>query len=137
MAVLHISAIRDAYNKGEYSVYHYANFQEMPNLTKLPSDYVFDEDLSVKRNREMVEEYNQNIDRQRTAKREKQAELDRQLTEDVVNYIKEYYNLTDRQARLVESWTYQEKHACMCDYFSSIDTFAEFADDLVSIKDEE
>ena len=129
---LHISEIRDDYDNGKYSISHYSEFSELLHLNKLPSDHVFDEELSVKRNREMVEEYNNDIENKRMLKREKQSELDKQLTEDVVNYIKEYYDLNDRQARLVEGWTYREKHAFMCDYFSSIDTFAEFADILVN-----
>ena len=129
---LHISEIRDDYDNGKYSISHYSEFSELLHLNKLPSDHVFDEELSVKRNREMVEEYNNDIENKRMLKREKQSELDKQLTEDVVNYIKEYYDLNDRQARLVEGWTYRETHAFMCDYFSSIDTFAEFADILVN-----
>lgn len=133
---LHISDIRDNYDKGLYSVSHYAEFKDMLDLVKLPSNHVFDEELSVKRNREMVEEYNQDIENKRKIKLEKQTELDKQLTDDVVEYIKEYYELTDRQARIVEGWVYREKHAFMCDYFSSIDTFAELADLLVNIEAE-
>lgn len=132
MAALYISDIRDNYNKGVYSVSHYAEFKDMLNLVKLPANHVFDEELSVRRNREMVEEYNQDIENKRNLKREKQAELDKKLTDDVVEYIREYYELTERQARIVEGWVYREKHAFMEDYFSSIDSFAELADILVN-----
>ena len=134
---LHIDDIRDNYNNGKYSISHYSEFSELLHLNKLPSDHVFDEDLSVKRNREMVEEYNKDIENKRILKREKQLELDKKLTEDVVDYIKEYYNLSDKQARIVESRVYSEYHSCMCDYFSYIDIFAEFADDLVNQVEEE
>lgn len=126
MAALHIENIRDNFNKGNYTV------RLQSSVHKVAPDYVFDENLSVRRNRELVKEHNQKVDEQRAFRLTKQAELDKQLTEDVVDYIKEYYELDDRQARMVERWVYQEKHSFMCDYFSSIDTFAEFAEDLIN-----
>jgi 5'(3')-deoxyribonucleotidase len=130
---LHISDIQKNYNDGKYSISYYSEFQELLNLTKLSKDHVFDENLSVKRNREMVEEHNDKIEQLRKAKREKQADLDRQLTEDVVTYLTESYNLTSAQARLVELLAYNEKHHCMHDYFIFVDSLGEFADDLLTI----
>jgi hypothetical protein len=129
---LHISDIREWYDLGKYR----AKFDD-ELIKKLPPDYVFDENLSVKRNREMVVEHNAKVDMQRAERSTKQAELDRKLTSDVVSYIKEYYDLNERQAQMVESWVYREKHAFMSDYFANIDTFAEFAYDLLNINDEE
>ena len=130
---LDINEIRENYNNGKYSISHYSEFQELIKLTKFPRDHVFDENLSVKRNREMVEEHNDKIEQLRKVKREKQADLDRQLTEDVVAYLIDSYNLTSAQARLVELWAYNEKHHCMHDYFIFVDSLAEFADDLLTI----
>jgi hypothetical protein len=130
--VLHIDEIREDYNKGLYKYKGPIGHDKM----YLPVDYVFDENLSVKRNREMVKEHNDEVERAKLVAREKQAELDRKLTEDVVAYIREYYDLDDRQAHIVEGFVYREKHSFMCDYFSSVDTFAEFADMLVNPSEE-
>lgn len=130
---LHISDIRDFYDKGQYTYRDSA--VDAATLKRLPEDYVFDEDLSVKRNRELVAEHNKKIEDYFKNKAEKQAELDKKLTNDVVEYIKEYYELTDKQARIVQAWVYREHHSFMCDYFSYIDTFAEFADDLINYAD--
>ena len=124
-----ISDIRELYEKGHYT---YKDTENAGAIHKLPEDYVFDEELSVKRNREMVIEHNHKVDEIRTRRRQKQGELDKELKEDVITYIKENYDLTDQQARTVESWVYREHHAFMCDYFSYIDTFADFADDLIN-----
>jgi len=133
-----IEDIRKDYDTGKYSVgYHYPGEFTEEILTRLPENYVFDEELSVKRNREMVEEHNQRVEEARALKRQKQLELNEKLTEDVVEYILENYNLTNKQARIVERWVYREKHSFMCDYFSYIDTFAEFADDIVNQVEEE
>lgn len=119
-----ISEIRDRYNSGYYT--YRVNIP-----TKVPADHVFDEELSVRRNRELVAEHNDKVEAMKREERQKQQELYSQLTNDVVAYIMEAYGLSLRQAREVESFTYQEKHAFMCDYFSFIDTFADFAESIL------
>lgn len=131
MSVLQINEIRAAYENGQYTYKDPA----IQDKRRLPADYVFDENLSVKRNREMVIEHNDQVEHFKRVKQAKQAELDRKLTEDVVAYIVDAYGLTEAQARIVEMFVYREKHSFMCDYFSYIDTFAEFADDVINIKE--
>lgn len=128
MSVLQIDEIRTAYENGQYT------YKEIDSQDKrcLPTDYIFDENLSVKRNREMVIEHNDQVKHFKQVKQAKQAELNRKLTEDVVAYIVDAYGLTEAQARTVEHFVYSEHHAFMCDYFSYIDTFADFADDLIN-----
>lgn len=130
---MEINKIRSKYNNGDYTLSKdYA--KEM--FSRVPLNHVFDENLSVKRNRELVIEHNQRVSQLQKERQEKQAELSRQLSEDVVNYIIENYSLTKTQAQKVESYVYQEKHAFMCDYFAYIDTFADFAEDLVHLEDD-
>ena len=134
---LHITDIQENYDTGKYSVgYNYPGEFPEDAMKRLPVDHVFDEDLSVRRNREMVIEHNDRVEQLKRIKRDRQIDLDKKLTEDVVNYIIENYELTSAQARLVELWVYNEKHHCMCDYFANIDTFAEFAEDLLDLKEE-
>jgi collagenase-like PrtC family protease len=109
--------------------------EEIDRYLADPENYVFDENLTVKQNREMVIKHNDEVEHLKRVKQSRQADLDRQLTEDVVAYIKENYDLTEAQARIVEMFVYREKHSFMCDYFSYIDTFAEFADDIANIKE--
>ena len=128
--MLHIDDIRKLYEQGHYTF----KLPENADMKTLPADYIFDEDLFVRHNLELVEEHNSKVEDLKRRKRAGQEDLNRQLTYDVVEYIKENYDLTEAQARLVEMWVYREKHAFMCDYFSYIDTFAEFADDLANLK---
>jgi hypothetical protein len=123
---LHINDIKVFYDRGEYT------YRDEVRMEKLPENHIFDEDLSVRINREMVIEHNNKVDEYKVFKREKQAELDRRLAADVVAYIKEYYHLTDYQARLVESKVYEDYHSFMYDYFCHIDIFAEFAEELLA-----
>ena len=123
--MMDINEIRNKYNAGDYTY-------KVTIPAKVSIDHVFDEELSVKRNRELAAEHNYNIDIMQKDKRMKQRDLDKQLTKDVVDYITENYSLNREQARIVESFIFEEKHACMYDYFEAIDTFASFADDLVN-----
>ena len=121
-----ITEIRDKYKNRGYSY-------EVKIPKRLAEDYIFDENLTVKRNREMVAEHNQKVNNIREEAMRKQNELYQQLTEDVVTYIYINYNLSVPQARKVESYVYDQYHSCMYDYFVYIDTVAEFAEKVVDI----
>ena len=116
--------IREKYDNGYYRYYIY-----IPK--KVTDDYVFDENLSVKRNREMVAEYNQKIDDMHNEKRDNQAKLDKLLTNDVVSYIVNTYHMNREQASFVERFCYVEKHSYMGDYFSHIDEVAEMVENVL------
>ena len=104
----------------------------------MSANYIFDEELSVKRNREMVAEHNAKVDAERAAAYAQQAELNKKLAHDVRCYITENYNLSYTVAAKIEKFCYQEKHSYMCDYFSYIDTIAELVDDIFyMMKDKE
>ena len=124
---LDIDEIRVNYNNG---VYTYK--ADIPK--KVKPDHVFDEELSVKRNRELAQEHNDNVDRLWRDKNRIQGELNERLTYDVVVYMMENYDLTEQQAKIVENFVYQHYHSSMCDYFGYIDTFADFAFMLVEPK---
>lgn len=124
-----IDEIRNKYNAGEYTYK-----VEIPK--KVKPDHVFDEELSVRRNRELVIEHNDKVDQMQRDKNRKQTELSEKLTTDVVEYIMAYYDLNERQARILENFVYQEYHSCMGDYFSNIDTLADLAFQLLPVKED-
>lgn len=121
---LDIDEIRVNYDKGAYTY-------KVDIPAKVKPDHVFDEELSVKRNRELAQEHNDQVDQMWRDKNRIQGELNQRLTDDVVAYIMENYGLTEHQAKLVENFVYQQHHSSMCDYFGYIDTYADFAFMLV------
>lgn len=121
-----IIEIRDNYYNGNYT-YN----MEIPARVK--DNHVFDENLSVKRNREMVAEHNQKVEDMKKEKQYKQAELYRQLTDDVVDYIVDSYDISEAQARIVERFVYTEKHSFMSDYFSWIDEVSRMVADVIEV----
>ena len=126
---MYISEIRKKWDNGDYTY-------KTVIPKKVSEDHVFDEELSVKRNRELVKEHNQRVIELRTELQKQQNLLHQQLTDDVIKYIQENYNLNETQARKVERFVYQEYHSYMSDYFCYIDTFAEFASDLINMENE-
>ena len=118
--------IKNDYNNGCYTCH-----MDIPARVK--ENYVFDENLSVKRNREMVMEHNQKVEDMKKEKQSKQAELYRQLTDDVVDYIVDSYDISEAQARIVERFAYAEKHSFMSDYFSWIDEVSRMVADVIEV----
>lgn len=102
---------------------------------KVAFDHVFDEELSVRRNREMAKEHNANIDKMLDEKEKKNAELDKQMHLDVIEYIVNNYLLNEKQAEIVEAYVYDEYHSCMSDYFSNIDIVAEMVEKVAMASD--
>ena len=122
-----ISEIRQDYDNGRYR----SNIVIPKRVTE---NYVFDEDLSVRKNREMVAEHNANIDKMRLEKNKESARLDRQLHDDVVAYIMGTCDLNKKQAEIVENYVYVAKHSYMGDYFSAIDEVAEMVEKVLNAK---
>ena len=123
---MNITTIVEKYRNGDYN--HHIKYGN-----KVADNYVFDEELSVKRNREMVAEHNARVKAERDAAYAKQAELNKKLSHDVCCYITENYNLSYTVATKIEQFCYTEKHSSMYDYFSYIDTIAELVDDIFYI----
>jgi hypothetical protein len=120
-----IGEIRKKWDNGDYTYK-----TDIPK--KVSEDHIFDEELSVRRNRELAKEHNQKVVELRAELQKQQNLLHWQLTNDIIKYIQENYNLNEMQARKVESFVYQEYHSYMGDYFCYIDAFAEFASDLIN-----
>ena len=118
-----IRDIVEKYRNGDYT--HHIKYGN-----KVAENYVFDEELSVRRNREMVAEHNARVKAERDAAYAKQAELDRKLTHDVTCYITENYDVNHQVASKIERFCYERWHSDVYDYLSQIDTIADFVDDI-------
>lgn len=119
-----INEIRKDYREGKY------NFR-MDIPAKLKENHVFDADLTIKQNKEMIEEHNKKVDELRKEMRKKNVELSQKLTNDVVAYILNNYNINETQARIIEGFVYNDKHSCMEDYFSYIDIISEMVEKVI------
>ena len=122
-----LSEITKNYYEGWYSY-------EMEIPKKVWENHIFDEDLSVKRNREMVKEHNDNVDRLNKETRQKQNELDLKLKNDIIKYLVEEYLFSETVAEKVEAFVSEKYHSFMSDYFSNIDDYAMFIRNILDAK---
>ena len=120
-----ISKIHKDYIDGKYKY-------DMDIPKKVSENYVFDENLSVKRNKEMVKEHNAKIDEMRCHKCKESAKLDRQFHDDVAAYIMGSCNMNKKQAEIIEIYVYAQKHTHMPDYFSAIDDVADMVEKVIN-----
>jgi len=127
---MNITTIAEKYRNGDYNhPIKYGN--------KVSANYVFDEELSVRRNREMVEEHNAKVEAEKKEAYAKQAELTKQLAHDVTCYITENYYVDYQVASKIERFCYDKYYSDVYDYLSQIDTIAEFVEGIIStMKDE-
>lgn len=100
-------------------------------LHRVHSDHIFNENMSVKWNREKAAEHNAKVDMLKEQNRKEAAELSKKLQHDVCCYITENYDLDYATASRIEAFCYTEWHSCMSDYFSYIDTVSTFVQDIL------
>ena len=98
---------------------------------KLPDNHIFDENQTVKWNREKVQEHNTRIAREKEAYTEDNNRLFAKLREDLVQALQDEYGLTKEQAELVDSYAYQEKHSYVGDYINGLYELGDLAKKLV------
>lgn len=68
---------------------------------KLPSDFVFDENKSVKWNREMVIETNKRIDEKRNLRFDVEFVGGELIREALINHVVDYYNFSIKSAEII------------------------------------
>ena len=119
-----INEIQDAYWNGDY------NYKmQIPEVVSYL--HIFDENLSVKRNREMAMEHNQMVYAMQKENQIKSNELHCKLSSDVTEYIANTYDMNEDQARIVERYVYNREHSFMSDYFAAIDEVAEMVESVL------
>lgn len=122
---MNIDLIREKYARGEYT--HTIKYE--PTVS---SDHIFDEELSVRRNREMAKEHNERVRAKRAEDYARQGELDKKLATDVTTYITDYYGFNEDVASKIQMFCYQEKHDNIYSYFDFITTIADFVDTIIN-----
>lgn len=113
-----INEIKRDFNNGGY-------FCHISIPKRVSENHVFDADLSVRKNREMVKEHNEKIQKLREEKSKQNSVLAKKLSEDIVKYLVGEYGFTKKQAEQIEKFAYNKYHSYMNDYFYAIDEMAE------------
>lgn len=121
--------VRTDYNNGEYK-----NTMEYPNKSKYKEDYIFDENKTVKWNREMVIKENEFIDLYKRTYRDESNRLNNKLYEDAVESLMDEYGFNKKQAEKIWGYAYAEKHSYMNDVFSFAEELADIIEEVIKLK---
>lgn len=124
-----IQEIREAYNNKEYNPK-----MAYPTESKVREDHVFDENLSVKKNREMAVEHNARVDAQKKAYRDEEARAYAQMRDDILAVLVEEYHFNEKQAEKIYSHAYADKHSFMSDFFYYIEELADLISEIIECK---
>lgn len=116
--------VRIDYENGEYD-----NKIPYPRKSKLKEDHVFDENKSVKWNREEVVRYNKSVDEERIKYREETNRLSAKLHDDIINALVNEYNFTKNQANKIYDYAYMHWHSCMSDFLNNLEELCELIDE--------
>lgn len=116
--------------KQRYSDHYYD--VERPTLRKYEPGHVFDEDKSVKWNREKLVEYNEGVNRQMREYLDQCYAKDTEFKGDVCQYLVEAYEVSHAQAELIQAYVWEEHHSCMSEYFDYIDDVAEVVRNILN-----
>lgn len=104
------------------------------HLKYYSGDYVFDENLSVKENREMVRKANEEYRRNEEDCRQKAIDNRKQFHNDIVEYIEEEYGFNHAQAVDIEDRLWCLHSSDVNYFFDEIDDFSYWLSEFIGLK---
>lgn len=112
--------------------HYYDNISKYPSRSKFPEDYVFDEDKSVKWNKEEVKRQNELIQKEKEYYIEKSQKLQEEFENDCINSIcSGYTKINKKQASLIFNYAYRKSHSG--GYYNVLSTLEELEELINSI----
>lgn len=122
---MNFETIRAKINNKEYRT-----ALEYPMVPRLPEDYIFDEDKSVKYNRTEVAKHNDAIEAARKAYGVDESAKYNDFVDDVMEMLMQDKKFTEAQARAIYSKAYSDGHSsgvseilgCVADYMDFAET---------------
>lgn len=131
--MLSVADVERKYNNKEYNT-----SAPYPDFPSYRDDYVFDEELSVKRNRELVIEHNNKRREMIRAYREDQNRCTKQLINDSVEAVANdnlnFFKSRDKAiniSRKIVDYVWEESHATMSDYFSNLNEISDLVGSIL------
>ena len=123
---LTLDEIEDNYNKGEYKT----KLDYIKTLKFYKSDHIFDENQSVKWNRDQIINKNRETLELKEKYTDDKIRLERQLTNDVVSALMDSWGFNRQQAKKIEQRVYNEEHDYMGNYFLSLYDISDFIKEI-------
>lgn len=105
----------------------------IPSLAPKPANYIFDENQTVRWNREQVDIYNQRNSELRREAVELRAQSYRNLDGAVVDYMAEYEALAATPRCVIEKVVARAQQDHDDDWWNYLSEYLEFAEDILSV----
>lgn len=121
-----IEDVKRSYDNNEYKTK-----LSYPKRSKFKETQVFDEDRSVKWNREESIRKNKEIDEAYESYRNDEADLWDKFKTDIVQGIMDDYDLSKEKANLIYGYAYREWHSCVNDMFCNLDELCELIEKVL------
>lgn len=124
-----IYALRNMYNAGYYNA-------PTPDskMKRLQDDHVFDENQSVRWNRDKVAKWNDKVDKYLNSIKMEASKKQDDLHADAAKSLMEEFGFNQKQAEIIENHVYSDKHSCMNDYFYELKCIGELIHDVIGCK---
>lgn len=105
--------INKSFKEIKNNITAYENSLEYPKKPEgyRKENYVYDENKSVKWNREHREELEKEYEEKRDRYRKEDYDLELQFKEDMINATKKEFNLNEKQAELIFNRSWEEGHS--------------------------
>ena len=100
-------------------------------IRKLPDDYVISDDLTIKENRERVQNHNKMVEKHRRDHIIKQDELFQNMRNLVREAVTIYYGMNEKQALIVEDYCWSGWHHYITDYLDHVDWLADLTQQVL------
>ncbi len=112
-------------------------FSTKPNIKRYEAEHVFDENKSVKWNREEVERINKMYDEKAQELKEEKQAISAKAHDETIKYIQECLdNPSEEKAELLWSFIYREWHSCMSDCIYYISDMTELINSIDKLNKE-
>lgn len=116
----------------------YTNNLEYPSRSKfkkLRTDYVFDENLSVKKNREMVLKHNEEIESLYAKYETETNRINDIFYSDLIKALKNNYSFNDKICEKIFAKAYQDAHSeGKYSIIQKVEEYADFIDEILNLQ---
>ena len=100
-----ITCAHDIYEETLYIEKHFNNWYSL-SRDKKPENYIWDEDLTVRQNKEQTAKYNAEIDAEIEKRKHEYSEANKALREAIIDYIVADCNIKCSRSQAEIMWTY-------------------------------
>lgn len=111
----YIEDVKQAYKDGAYSI----NYDDY-DTDRVRADHVFDEDKSVKWNREQVKIHNDRVAEEYKRRSHDEREMDNKLRQDTLDVINKSFGISADRAGMLYEYCYDRYHDCMDEFFDEL-----------------